>query len=338
MKVPGYEEVWEGREASRNFHAFIALHRTSRGPALGGVRFWPYPNREAALQDVLRLARAMTYKAAAVELPFGGGKAVIQRPPEPFEREVQLRLFGRMIQTLQGRYITAKDVGTHSRDMAVIKEETKWVTGLPRERGGVGDPSPWTSLGVLAGLEAGWTHLKGTNDLGGVRVLIQGLGEVGRGLARLLRGKGAQILGCDVDHRKVERLHRKLGLEGIEPESPEATDAQIFAPCALGQILNARTIPLMRFQLIAGGANDQLEDETRDAEALRRRGILYAPDFIINAGGLIHVAYDWIGYDEGKVRAGVERIGSILREVFAAAGKKGGTTQRAAMEWAESRL
>jgi len=335
---PGYEEVWEARDPSAHFHAFIALHNLRRGPALGGVRFWSYPSRESALADALRLARSMTFKAAIANLPHGGGKGVILKPKDPFDRGLIMDRFAQFIASLEGRYITAKDVGTDFMDMARMHQTTPWVTGLPQDQGGAGGPSPLTAYGVLVGIRACVENVLGSKDLTGIRVAIQGLGGVGAELARLLVREKAEVWGSDLHSKLLTRLSQEIGLRPVLPELILNQKADILAPCAMGQILSQDSISKLKVKIVAGGANDQLSEEIPDARLLKERGILFAPDFVINAGGLIHVAMEFSGYDAGRARQKTQQIGPTLKEIFSIADREGITNWEAALELAASRL
>jgi len=338
IKEAGYEKVWEALDPSVKFHAFIALHSTQRGPALGGVRFWSYPSPQHALKDVLRLARNMTYKAAVADLPHGGGKGVLLEPPGAYDRGALMERFGEFIQSLGGVYITAKDVGTHSSDMALIKKRTPWVTGLPIAEGGAGSPSPLTAYGVLVGMRTAVRVALGKESLRGIRVSIQGLGGVGQDLAHRLAKEGAIIKGSDLSEKILQTLQKQISLHPVPPGEIYFQTAEIFSPCALGQVLHPQSIAELKAPIVAGAANDQLEDEERDSLLLQEKGILYAPDFVINAGGLIHVASELVGYEAPQAWAKAEKIGDTLEEIFSMANKKGISSYRAAMSLAESRL
>ncbi len=334
----GYEKILKATDPSGPFTSFIAIHNTHRGPALGGVRFWNYRTEQEALEDVLRLARSMTYKSAVAELPHGGGKGVIVKPPGNFDRRILMEKFGEFIETLGGLYITAKDVGTTAADMSLIHHRTRWVTGLPPEEGGAGNPSPLTAYGVLVGIKTTIEEAYHKNTLQGIRVVLQGLGGVGKDLAEFLIQEGAEVSASEIDSDRLQYLAKQLNLHPLAPEEIFSQEADVLAPCALGQILNHETISKLRVKMIAGSANDQLEDEKRDAEELNKRGILYAPDFVINAGGLIHVAMELEGYDAQKAKRKTEQIATTLKEVFSRAKKENLTTHEAALRLARSRL
>jgi leucine dehydrogenase len=299
--------------------AVIALHNTMLGPALGGVRLWQYEREEAAIRDALRLSEAMTYKAAVADLPLGGGKAVILadgKEQEPGLRTARFRAFGRFVESLGGRYITAPDVGTTSADMATIKGVTSHVAGYPVELGGSGDLAPMAAFGVLQGMRALAEEVLGVRRLLSVRVAIQGLGSVGMNLAKLLVAEGAVVIGTDIRPEVVRQARMQLYIETVAPEAIYEVPATIFAPCALGGVLNDRTIERLYCKIVAGAANNQLEDN-RHAELLQQRGIVYGVDYVLNAGGLINVAQELEGYDYQKARQKVTHIYETVKRMLA---------------------
>ncbi len=310
-----FAEIWEAKDASQNFHAYIALHSLKRGPAIGGLRFWQYPNAAAALEDAQQLARTMTYKAALARLPHGGGKAVMIQPNTEYDRNTLMKLFGQFVLYLQGRYITAKDVGTHAQDMQVIRQETHWVTGLPQTSGGLGDPSQPTALGVALGIEVCLDHAFPTRPKK-IRVAVQGLGGVGGQLVGHLEKKGYEIWATDISPLQILAFSQNPHFHSVLPEAILSTPCEVFAPCALGQVLNTKTIPLLQSKIIAGSANNPLKKEQREANALQQRGILYAPDFVINTGGLIHVAAEWAKSEKSSLENALEIIPQNLKEIF----------------------
>ncbi len=338
IEQAGFEEVWRATDPAASFTAYIALHNMKRGPALGGVRFWTYLNESEAVADVCRLAESMTYKSAVANLAHGGGKGVIVRPTGDFDRTKIMSCFGDFIEHLQGRYITAKDVGTTGQDMVTMKRQTRYVTGLPPESGGAGDPSPLTAAGVMAGLKVSITEKLGHSELKGLRVAIQGLGGVGIDLARQLSEAGCEVWGSDVDPKKLVVASQQFGVHSLLPEMIFTQEVDIFSPCALGQVLSAENIPQLKCQIVAGAANDTLASPEEDATALQARAILYAPDFVINAGGLIHVASEWEGYDSAKASQQIQQIGATLKEIYAHAATKKTSTHAAALAVALSRL
>ena len=334
----GFAEIWEFAEPAAQFHAFIALHDLSLGPALGGVRIRPYPDSAVALEEVLRLARQMTFKAAVARLPFGGGKAVVLLPTGSYDRAALMTRFGKAIESLRGRYITAKDVGSSETDMALIAQETSYVTGLPQALGGKGDPSPLTAYGVFLGIGAGRKFLGDDRTWNEYRVGIQGLGGVGGHLAKELIRAGARVWATDTHPEKFQTACQSEELHPCGPEEIYDLPVDCFSPCALGQILNSQTIPRLQVHLVAGGANDQLADEKVHAGALKERRILYAPDFVINCGGLIHVAYERLGKVGEQARVKVQEVASTLQEIFSDSHKTQCSTHESALRVAKSRL
>jgi leucine dehydrogenase len=335
----GHERVLICSNPDVGLRAIIAVHSTVLGPGLGGLRMWPYESFEQALVDVLRLSRGMTYKAAAAGLNLGGGKAVILGDPKKDKSEALFRAFGRYVESMNGLYITAEDVGTDMEDMEVILTESQWVTGKSPARGGSGDPSPVTAHGVLQGIKAAVRWKFDATDLSGRSVAIQGLGSVGRYLAQYLVDEGAKVFGCDLDEERVERAREELGLEAVGTDEILAVDCDVLAPCALGAILDERTIPELRCSIVAGGANNQLAREDRDGLALFERGILYAPDFMINAGGLINV-YNELGgsYIRERAMRMTRTIYLNLMRAFEVSRSEGIPTNRAAGRVAEERI
>lgn len=338
IPAPGFESILRAEDSERQFLAFIAIHSTQLGPALGGVRFWNYATEEAALDDVKRLAESMTYKAAVANTETGGGKGVIIEPPGDYDRRAIYECFAAFINHFRGDYITAKDVGTGADDIAAMRTISQWVTGLPADQGGAGDPSPLTGLGVCEGIRVAAELALGKKDLQGLRVAIQGLGAVGADVAQRLMAEGCEVWGTDINAKHVMACSTNLKFHSLLPEQIMTHEADVLSPCALGQVLNQKTIPELQVKVVAGGANDQLNETEADADRLHGRNILYAPDFVINAGGLIHVAEEWRGYDEAKAIQKTKRIGAILREIFALASKEKRSPHYAAIELAKERL
>jgi leucine dehydrogenase len=332
-----YEEVVFFHDPPTGLRAIVAIHSTALGPALGGTRFYPFATEEDALRDVLRLARGMTYKAAAAGLDLGGGKAVIIGDPKRDKTEELLRVYGRFIDSLGGRYITSEDVGTAREDMDVLRRETGWVTGVSKRLGGSGDPSPVTAWGVFQGLRACIEEGLQTQSFDGLRVVVQGVGKVGFHLAKHLVEAGANVTVADVDVDAVGRAVRDLGVETTEPEKAHALECDVFAPCAMGGIIRDDTIPNLKCRIVAGSANNQLE-RPEHGDVLGNQGILYAPDFVLNSGGLINVADELQGYDRERAMARVEGIYRTLREVFRLARTEGISTRQAAETMAEERM
>lgn len=335
----GHEGLWFASDPAAGLRAVIGVHSSVLGPALGGTRFRPYASVDEALTDVLRLSRAMTYKAAGAGLPLGGGKAVIIGDPHADKSDALLEAFGRAVDALGGTYVTAEDVGTTVDDMVVVARTTRHVTGLPVSMGGSGDPSPVTAHGVLAAMRATAEFLWGTPDLTGRTFAVQGVGKVGRTLVELLVGAGAEVVAADVDRAAVEGAARDLGVEVAEPDAILEVACDVLAPCALGAAINRRTIPRLRCKAIVGAANNQLE-EPDDAERLREAGILYTPDFIANAGGIINIVEEFKPgeYSQERALGQVQKIRDTTAEVLARAAREGITTRRAAVLLAEERL
>ena len=332
-----YEEVVYFHDPPSGLRAIVAIHSTALGPALGGTRFYPFESEEDALADALRLAKAMTYKAAAGGLDLGGGKAVIIGDPQDDKTEELLRAYGRFIESLGGRYITAEDVGTSRPDMDVIRRETRWVTGVSKRLGGSGDPSPVTAYGVFQGLRACAEEALRTSSLEGVHVMVQGTGKVGSTLVKHLVEAGAAVTVADIDQDAVDRVVSEYAVETADPAKAHAVECEIFAPCALGPVIRDDTLADLQCRVVAGAANNQLE-RPEHARSLQEMGILYAPDFVINAGGLINVADELDGYDRDRAMAKVEGIYRTLRDVFRRARLEGITPSEAADRLAEDRI
>lgn len=289
LKIRGYEKVAVAEDNASGLRAVIAVHSTALGPSLGGVRMFPYPAPYAALEDALRLSKAMTYKAAISNLNLGGGKAVVTGDPARDKtRELFLSL-GEFIQKLKGAYIAAEDSGICSDDLDIVSEKTRHVTGTKRLKFGSGDPSPATALGIFTGIRACLREVSGSGSLNGVTVAIQGVGQVGFGLAKLLKKAKARLIVSDVSEARMYQVADFLGAKTVAPSQIHAVKADVFAPCALGGVLNSATIPQIRGRIVAGGANNQFKNEERHARQLLKRGILHAPDYVINAGGLIQL-------------------------------------------------
>ena len=317
--------------------AIVALHDTTLGPAIGGCRMWPYRTEADAVTDVLRLAKGMTYKAAMANLPFGGGKAVIIGNPATQKSEALFRALGRAVESLGGRYYTGEDVGTCPVDMDWAGAETAYVLG--RSSGSSGDPSPVTARGVWLGIRAAVEHRLGRADLTGIRVAVQGLGHVGYNVARLLAQDGAQLIVADLDPVRAERAAEEFGARLVDSGTILEVEAEVLAPCALGGVINDDTLPRLACKIVAGAANNQLL-EPRHAAGLHERRILYAPDYVINAGGLISIAEELrsTGYDRGRVLARVETVAETLTQVFERAARENTPTSEIADRLAEERV
>jgi leucine dehydrogenase len=294
--------------------AIIAVHNSVRGAAAGGCRMYPYSSDEAALHDVLRLSRGMTYKSALAELPFGGGKSVIIGDPQRQKSAALMRAMGDFVHTLGGRYTAAEDSGTSVADMRIMRERTPWVSGLDDNEFG-GDPSPSTALGVFLGIRTAVRHRLGSDGLGELKVAIQGLGHVGFYLARLLRKEGATVYGADVNASNLQRAVQELGVTAVDPEEILFQQVDVLAPCAMGAVLNTDTIPRLRAGIVAGAANNQLATE-EDGRYLQDRGILYCPDFLINAGGIIDVYHQRLGSGSEQKLAHIGRVEEKLLQVL----------------------
>lgn len=314
MEAARLESLHIAQDEKTGLRGIIAIHSTRRGPALGGCRFLSYPNEQAALQDAIRLAQGMSYKAALAGLELGGGKSVILRPAHVDDRAALFEAFGRFIDSLDGRYITAMDSGTSSEDMDCIAQYTQHVTSTTR----AGDPSPHTALGVFAGLRATAAARFGSDDLDGLRVAIQGLGHVGYALAEHLQAAGAELFVSDIDAGKVQLAVEQLGARAVASEALLSTPCDILAPCGLGGVLDRNTVAKLRCGAIAGAANNQLASPEMGDE-LDARGILYAPDYVINAGGLIYVALTHQGRNSGEITAQLSHISQRLTEIYAEA-------------------
>jgi len=330
-----HEQVAFCRDPAAGLSAIIAIHDTRRGPALGGCRLWAYADESEALTDVLRLSRGMSYKSALAGLPLGGGKAVILAEREIADREALFLAMGRFVDGLGGRYITAEDVGVSVEDVETMARVTPHVVGT--RAGGAGDPSPATAYGVLMGIRAAAAERLGRDSLAGLRIAVQGLGHVGLHLCRMLHEAGAALVVSDIDASAVARAMRQFGAEAVAPDAVFDADCEVFAPCALGAVLDDATIPRLKAKIVAGSANNQLA-EARHGEALRRRDILYAPDYVINAGGVIAVSHEGPKFDKAAVTRDVARIHDTLREIFRRAAAEGIPTSAAADRLAEERL
>ena len=333
--VPGYERVLLAEDAVARYRAILVIHSTALGPAAGGTRLWQYANDEAALNDALRLARGMTYKNALAELPFGGGKAVILSNGPIGNREALFRAHGQAIESLKGSYITAEDVGTSPADMEFILKETKHVGGLAARSG---DPSPHTARGVYRAMQAAAKHCWGTDSLKGKTVTIQGCGHVGEHLARELHHGSAKLILTDVDSQRAEKLAAEVKDRAVKPDEVYSQAADIFAPCALGGILNDETIPKLKCAIVCGAANNQLLDP-RHGDMLQARRVLYVPDYAANAGGIINGACrELMGWSVEQTMNKVEAIYSTIAEILSISSREGIPPHVAADRMAEARF
>jgi leucine dehydrogenase len=337
MTATGHEQVVFVADAPSGLRAVIAVHSTALGPSLGGIRFWRYAAERDAVIDVLRLSEAMSLKAAAAGLHQGGGKAVVLcDDPDAPRSEALLRAMGKAIAELGGRYIAAEDVGATPRDMQIIASETPWVTGI-EGHGGSGDPSPVTAYGVVAAMHAVLQELDGDPSLVGKRVMVDGVGHVGSHLAHFLFDAGARVAVADVNEDRVDALVRDVGAEPIPVDRALEEPCDVLAPCALGAALNETTIPRLRCRAVCGAANNQLADIASD-EQLAERGILYAPDFVVNAGGIINLAEEFVGYDRERALKRTAQIGETARHLFTLARESDVPPGRAAEDMARRRI
>ncbi len=333
----GYEQLTMFTDPAAGLKAIVVIHDTTLGPACGGTRIWPYASEEEALQDALRLSRAMTYKAATADLSLGGGKGVIIADPHTQKTEALLRAYGRCVEALGGRYLTTTDVGSVGRDLEYVSQETDYVVGLPLALGGSGDTSLMTGLGVYMGMKACAKEVWGSDSLRGRRVAMQGFGKVAAQTAAHLLKEDAQVVAADVYQGARERA-AAMGIEVVAPEDIYDVNCDIFSPCALGGVINEHTIPRLTSRIVAGGANNQLLTDA-NGDDLHRRGILYAPDYVINAGGIINVSAEvGMAYNPELARKRTERIYEIMERVIHTARQEEVTTAQAADRLAEERL
>ncbi|MEK5487310.1 Leu/Phe/Val dehydrogenase [Lysinibacillus sp. FSL M8-0355] len=337
MEKYDYEQLVFCQDEASGLKAVIAIHDTTLGPALGGARMWTYASEENAIEDALRLARGMTYKNAAAGLNLGGGKTVIIGDPFKDKNEEMFRALGRFIQGLNGRYITAEDVGTTVSDMDLIHEETNYVTGISPAFGSSGNPSPVTAYGVYRGMKAAAKEAFGSDSLEGLKVSVQGLGNVAYKLCEYLHNEGAKLVVTDINQAAIDRVVNDFNASAVAPDEIYAQEVDIFSPCALGAILNDETIPQLKAKVIAGSANNQLKD-SRHGDYLHELGIVYAPDYVINAGGVINVADELYGYNRERAMKRVDGIYDSIEKIFAISKRDGIPTYVAANRLAEERI
>jgi leucine dehydrogenase len=338
MYEMGHEEVVFFQDKTCGLKAIIAIHDTTLGPALGGTRMWNYATEEEALVDVLRLSKGMTYKAAVSGLNLGGGKAVIIGDPKKDKSEALFRSFGRFIESLNGRYITAEDVNTSVNDIEHIFTETNYVTGVAQQYGGSGNPAPYTALGTFRGIEAAVTKAFGSRSLQGKTVAIQGVGAVGFELAKLLHEAGAQLVYTDINETNITRMREALPQATfVETKDIFSTPCDVYAPCAMGASVNDETIPQLKCRIIAGAANNQLKED-RHGMILREMGIIYAPDYLINAGGLMNVSIEFEGWADSKSRRMIDTIYDKTLDVFRISDEENIPVNKAADVMAEKRI
>ncbi|GIN55728.1 leucine dehydrogenase [Lederbergia ruris] len=337
MEKYDYEQLLFCQDEASGLKAIIALHDTTLGPALGGTRMWTYHSEEAAIEDALRLAKGMTYKNAAAGLNLGGGKTVIIGDPKKDKNEAMFRAFGRFIQGLNGRYITAEDVGTTVEDMDLIYEETNFVTGISQASGSSGNPSPVTAYGCYVGMKAAAKEAFGSDSLEGKVVAVQGVGNVSFELCRYLHEEGASLIVTDINRDSVNRAVTAFDAKAVDPDDIYSVDADIFSPCALGAIINDQTIPQLKAKVIAGSANNQLQDP-QHGDLIHEMGIVYAPDYVINAGGVINVADELYGYNRERALKRVETIYQNVAKVIEISKRDHIPTYLAADRMAEERI
>jgi leucine dehydrogenase len=333
-----HEQVVFCHDKDTGLKAIIGIHNTVLGPALGGTRMWKYANEWEALNDVLRLSRGMTYKSAISGLNLGGGKAVIIGDSKIDKSPELITRFGQFVNSLSGKYITAEDVGTTTADMDLIRDVTPYVTGISEERGGSGNPSPVTAYGVYMGMKAAALHQFGSDNLSGKKILVQGTGHVGETLIDYLTKEGALVQISDINEARMQEVSAKYGATIFAGEDVYSADVDIYAPCALGATINDATIDKIRAKVIAGAANNQLANDLVHGKILQEKGISYAPDFLINAGGIINVYAEIVGYDKAEAMRRTENIYNTTLEIFSVAEANGITTQQAAMAIAQKRI
>jgi leucine dehydrogenase len=338
MLNAGHEQVVFCHDHETGLKAIIAIHNTVLGPALGGTRFWKYSTEAEALQDVLRLSRGMTFKASISGLNLGGGKAVIIGDSKKDKSEQLFRRFGKFVNSLSGKYITAEDVGTSTKDMEYVNMETRHVTGLPESMGGGGDPSPVTAYGVYMGMKASAKHLWGNDSLNGKKVVVQGVGHVGENLVKLLTKEGARVSIIDINEDQLKKVSSDTGAQVLSSTDFYDMDMDIYAPCALGATLNTDTINRLKCAIVAGAANNQLAEEAVHGKMLSEKGIIYAPDFLINAGGLINVYSELTGYNRERALQQTEKIFDYTLDIHGKAATENIPTYLAATRMAEKRI
>jgi len=338
LSQSGHKKVVFCNDPSTGLKAIIAIHDTTLGPALGGVRMWNYSSEAEALEDVLRLSKGMTYKAAVAGLNVGGGTAVIIGDSRRQKSEALMRSFGRFVKNLNGEFIAGEDVGTTVRDMEYIRMETQHVTGVPESLGGAGNPAPFTAKGVYLGIKACVKEVFGTDELAGRSVVVQGTGNVGEHLVELLRNDNVEVYVTDINEERMRVIARKYKAKAIEADKIFTIGADIYAPCALGATVNERTIKTMKFAIIAGSANNQLADEQAHGQLLHDKGILYAPDYLINAGGIISCYSELTGFGRKRTIQLTENIYEATKEVIKLSKSENIPTNLAASRLAEKRI
>ena len=338
VSFDGHEQIVFCNDEDTGLKAIIGIHNTVLGPALGGTRMWTYNNEWDALNDVLRLSRGMTFKSAITGLNLGGGKAVIIGDAKTQKNDALMRRFGEFVHSLSGKYITAEDVGMETRDMDIVREVTPHVTGISESLGGAGNPSPITAYGVFMGMKAAAKYQFGTEKLDGKKVLVQGVGHVGETLVKHITEEGGKVIINDINEARLEELSNKYGANVVLGNDIYGLDVDIYAPCALGATINDATISQLKAKVIAGAANNQLADEIKHGRMLKEKGIAYAPDFLINAGGIINVYAELEGYGKDEIIRKTENIYNTTLDIFNLSAKENITTHNAALNIAQSRI
>ena len=338
MALNNHEQVLFCNDNDTGLKAIIAIHNTVLGPSLGGTRMWAYNNEMEALVDVLRLSRGMTYKSSLAGLNLGGGKAVIIGDSKTQKNEALMRRFGKFVNSLSGKYITAEDVGVNTKDMEYIKMETDFVCGLPESMGGNGDPSPVTAQGVYFGMKASAKEKWGNDSLSGKKVVVQGIGNVGENLVKYITKEGAKVFINDINQERLKALAKETGAEVVSADALYDLDMDIYAPCALGATVNTDTLSRLKCSIICGAANNQLADENIHGKIVMDKGILYAPDFVVNAGGIITVCMEYEGYKRERALAQCEKIYDTTLSIYKLSKEQNIPTYMAANRVAEKRI
>lgn len=334
----GHQKIVFCNDPDTGLKAIIAIHDTTLGPAIGGARMWSYKTETDALNDVLRLSQSMTYKASVAGLNVGGGSAVIIGDSRRDKSEALMRRFGRFIKNLNGEFIASEDMGTNPKDMEYIRMETQYVTGVPETIGGSGDPSPITAQGVFMGIKACVKELYGNDNLAGRSVVVQGIGRVGEGLVKLLREENAKVFVSDINDERIIQVAKKYGAQAVSNNNIFDLDADIYSPCALGATINTKTIKKLKFAIVAGSANNQLEDDFLHGRMLLDKGILFAPDYVINAGGLINCYSELMGFSKKRTIQLTENIYDATRNILKLSKLENISTTEAANKIAEKRI
>lgn len=338
LSFDDHEQIVFCNDKETGLKAIIGVHNTVLGPALGGTRMWNYSNEWSALNDVLRLSRGMTYKSAITGLNLGGGKAVIIGDAKTQKTPELMRKFGEFVHSLGGKYITAEDVGMETTDMDTVREVTPYVTGISQDKGGAGNPSPITAYGVFMGMKAAAKFTYGSDVLEDRTVYVEGVGNVGETLVEYLTQEGAKVFISDISRERLEKVSRSYGAKIYEGHNLQAEEMDIYAPCALGATINDNTLQTLKAKIVAGAANNQLADEEKHGILLRERGIVYAPDFLINAGGIINVYAELEGYDRSEIMRKTEKIYTTTLEILNRAKENDLTSNEAALQIAKARI